>query len=131
MTITYSLTDPIAPDDVQRLFKQTRWAHNRSVDGIREMLGSSLTVGAWYDGALVGFARAITDDLYRAFIEDVVVDEALRGQGIGRGLMEHLLRRLEHVEEVILSCEDHLLPFYRQFGFRHVTHQFMNLWRGI
>jgi predicted GNAT family N-acyltransferase len=129
-SITYSLTRPVQAADVQQLFHQTAWAAARSLDGIQALLERSVCIGAWQGDQLVGFARAVTDDIYRAFIEDVVVDETLRGQGIGRELVGQLLARLDHVEEIILSCEEHLVPYYEQAGFRRATHQFLNIWRG-
>jgi GNAT superfamily N-acetyltransferase len=131
MTVDYSFTKPIPSEALRALYAQTGWAANRPVEAIRQMLENTVVyLGAWQGDRLIGFARAITDDRYRAFIEDVIVDEALRGQGIGAAMMQVLMERLAHVEEVILSCEDHLIPFYERFGFERVSHQFMNIWRG-
>ncbi|HVO69924.1 MAG TPA: GNAT family N-acetyltransferase [Aggregatilineaceae bacterium] len=129
-SITYSLARPFPAADVQKLFRQTAWAATRSLDGVQAVLDRSVCVGAWQADRLVGFARTVTDDLYRAFIEDVIVDEALRGQGIGSELVGRLLVRLDHVEEIVLSCEEHLAPFYEHMGFRRVTHPFLNIWKG-
>jgi len=74
-------------------------------------------VGAWSDGRLVGFARAITDGVFRSFIEDVVVEESLRGKGVGRRLVRELLALLPDVELVALDCPSELVPFYARLGF--------------
>jgi GNAT superfamily N-acetyltransferase len=79
---------------------------------------------------LIGFARAVTDDLFRAYIEDVIVDEAYRGQGIGGEITRRLLERLAHVEEIALNCEDHLIPFYERFGFERFPMTHMHIWMG-
>jgi predicted GNAT family N-acyltransferase len=94
------------------------------------MLAGSLCVGAWQDGRLVGFARVITDGVYRALLEDVVVDETLRGQGIGQALVERMLERLTHVQQILLVCGEHLIPFYAPFGFQLMTMPVMQLWKG-
>ncbi len=120
----------LVPGDVARRLHQTAWAATRPPHTIQAMIDGAVCVGAWHDGHLIGFARAITDDVYRAFIEDVVVDETWRGHGTGGELVRQLLTRLDHVEEIILSCEDTLVPYYERFGFRRVTHQFMNIWKG-
>jgi predicted GNAT family N-acyltransferase len=129
--VTYSFDRPIPPVALQALYRQTGWAANRSVEDIERMLaGTIVALGAWQGDRLVGFARAVTDDRFRAYIEDVVIAEEFRGHGLGAEMMAVLMERLAHVEEVILSCEDHLIPFYERFGFGRVTHQFMNIWRG-
>lgn len=129
--VIFSFDRPIPPAALQALYAQTGWAANRTIEDIEKMLtGTIVALGAWEGDQLVGFARAVTDDRFRAFIEDVVVAESLRGYGLGAALMEALMARLAHVEEVILSCEDHLIPFYERFGFQRVSHQFMNIWRG-
>ncbi len=129
-TVEYSFDRPLAPDDVQRLLNETSWAANRPLSDIQTMLDGSLCVGAWLDGRLVGFARAVTDGVYRALLEDVVVDESLRGQGIGGALVEQMLERLAPVQQVLLVCGDHLVPFYSAFGFSLMTLPVMQLWKG-
>jgi predicted GNAT family N-acyltransferase len=112
------------------LLNQTSWAANRPLPDLQTMLDGSLWVGAWLDGRLVGFARVVTDGIYRALLEDVVVDETLRGQGIGQALVRHMLDRLAPVQQVLLVCGDHLVPFYSQHGFSLMTMPVMQLWKG-
>ena len=115
----YSFTEPINPEDLQSLFQQTDWARRRSPLDIQQMLDrSQLTLGVWDDDCLIGFARVVTDDLYRAWIEDVVVDHAYRKQGIASLMLEKLLKRLEHIELVMLDCVPEWAAFYAKFGFQ-------------
>lgn len=131
MTIQYKSHTRPAPADVLRLLHQTTWAKNRTLAPVAAMIERSLCVSATTaDGRLVGFARALTDGHYRAFIEDVVVDEAHRGQGIGRGLVETLLAELTTIEEIILACSDENISFYERFGFAGSTGNYMHIWRG-
>jgi phosphinothricin acetyltransferase len=53
------------------------------------------------------------------WIEEVVVDEAFRGQGIGRSLMEVLLKLAEekNIKQVKLTSTNIALPLYEKFGF--------------
>lgn len=116
--ISYSSARPVGGEELQRLFRQTSWASGRSIPDNERMLSRTpIQVGAWRDYRLVGFARSVTDDTYRALIDDVVVDQDLRGQGIGAGLVRHLLHRLQGVAEVLLSCSEDVAPFYQIFGF--------------
>ena len=127
----YEFTINIYEGDLQRLFAQTDWVANRSPDAIRTILDKTLVcLGVWEGDHLIGFGRAVTDDLFRALIEDVVVDQAYRQQGIGAEIMRRLLERLDHVEEIVLNCEDHLIPFYERLGFRRTGMTYMNIWKG-
>jgi GNAT superfamily N-acetyltransferase len=68
---------------------------------------------------LVGFARALTDRRYRAYVYDVIVAPDWQGRGLGRVLMDALLAhpRLAAVEMIELSCQREMVPFYRRWGF--------------
>lgn len=114
----YSLGEPINPEDLHRLLQQTDWAQARDPLDIQYMLDHShLTLGVWDEERLIAFARVITDDRYRALIDDVVVDGDYRGRGIASHMLDTLLKRLEHVEQVMLDCDLELMPFYAKFGF--------------
>ncbi|HIE28049.1 TPA: N-acetyltransferase [Candidatus Poribacteria bacterium] len=118
MNINYSFERPLAPQDVRRLLKQTGWAGKRDISGIETMLENSfLTIGAWDDERLIGFARVLSDGVYRALIDDLVVDESYRGKGIGTEIMKHLLARLEQVEEIFLRTGKEMILFYERLGF--------------
>jgi GNAT superfamily N-acetyltransferase len=106
--IIFSLERAIPVAALQRLLDQTSWAQNRSAEQLETMLKHSLRVGAWNGNELIGFARAL--------IDDVVVDAAWRGKGIGAGLAQTLARRLDGVEEVMLFCDEDVVPFYERFG---------------
>ena len=53
-------------------------------------------------------------------IEDVVVDSAYRGLGLGRVLVEHATNhaKMKGCYKVILNCADYNLGFYEKIGFR-------------
>ncbi|MBL8130897.1 MAG: GNAT family N-acetyltransferase [Anaerolineae bacterium] len=124
-------TKDLVPADVARLFAQTGWTRTRTEEQISQMLIATPLVLAAFDGdRLIGIARVLTDDLFRAYVEDVIVDESCRGRGIGKQIMEALMERLAHVEEITFNCEEHLIPFYEQFGFERFSMTFMHIWRG-
>ena len=115
----YSFGEPINPEDLHRLFQQTDWANARGPLDIQQMLDHShLTLGVWDEERLIAFARVITDDRYRALIDDVVVDSDYRHRGIASRMLDKLLKRLEHIEQVMLDCDSELASFYAMFGFR-------------
>ena len=72
----YSFDRRIEPKQLMGLLRQAGWANQRSIEGVRRMLeGTSLTLGAWEGDRLVGFARAMTDGIYRALIDDVPLEK--------------------------------------------------------
>ena len=115
----YSFTEPVNPEDLQSLFRQTDWAQRRTPLDIQQMLDrSQLTLGVWDDERLIGFVRVVTDDIYRAWIEDLVVDRSYRKQGIASAMLGKLLKRLEHIELIMLDSIPPQQAFYARFGFR-------------
>ena len=124
----YSFDRQIEPEQLQDLLRQTGWANRRSLEGIQKMLkGTLLTLGAWDGDRLVGFVRVITDGIYRALIDDVVVEESKRGTGIGSELMRRVTERLAEVEEVFLRCGEGVVPFYERHRFERSNGVIMDL----
>ena len=97
--IDYSFDYPISPQDLQQLFQETDWANNRNLNDIKKMLnGSSIVIGAWSNGQLIGFARVITDNVFRALIDDVIIHPIKRGKGVGSNLIQKLIDRLTELK---------------------------------
>ncbi len=63
------------------LYQATGW--RAQPNRVNAVLGSSPAVGAWYEDKLVGFARAVTEGIPRAYVEAVVVCPDMRVTGIG------------------------------------------------
>jgi GNAT superfamily N-acetyltransferase len=53
--------------------------------------GSARVVGLYHEGALVGFARAISDGATLAYLADVYVLPAYRGRGLGLELVREIV----------------------------------------
>ncbi|XP_020204511.1 serotonin N-acetyltransferase 2, chloroplastic [Cajanus cajan] len=67
----------------------------------------------------VAFARATGDGVFNAIIWDVVVDPSFQGIGLGKALIERLLRELlsKGISNIALYSEPRVLGFYRPLGF--------------
>lgn len=118
-SITYRDGGPLDLDQLRRLLDQTPWARGRSRDGLTRMLANTpFTFSAWDGTQLVGFARVLTDGVYRATLWDVVVDGSYQGRGVGDGLMASILAHpvLARVEKFWLNTRDKH-AFYERFGF--------------
>ncbi|MFM9276906.1 GNAT family N-acetyltransferase [Paenibacillus jiagnxiensis] len=114
---------PIEASYIVQLYKHGGWWPNRQVQDIAKVLNLGLAVGAWDDERLVGFARAVSDGIFRAYIEDVVVHEDYRRSGIGQKLLSKLMNELSDIETVSLFCEPSLVPLYEKTHFKKSNSQ--------
>ena len=79
----------------------------------------------WEEEKLVGMASLATYKVisgYKGMVEDVVVSETFRGKGIGRKLMEMLIKEGQrlHLSEILLFSGHHRKPaiaLYTSLGF--------------
>lgn len=67
-------------------------------------------------GPIVGCVRLIeADDPNTLILEDVLVDEAHRGKGLGKALLEAAMSARGGT--LYLSCHEDVIGFYERFGF--------------
>ncbi|HEY8186198.1 MAG TPA: GNAT family N-acetyltransferase [Pyrinomonadaceae bacterium] len=86
----------ITPEDyeiVRQFLAEAGWQHRvSSREQFRRMIeNTDRTVVAWDDSRIVGFARALCDEVSNGYISMVAVAEERRGQGIGRRLVASLM----------------------------------------
>jgi len=77
----------IPPEGVLELYRAEGWWPERTAEQVRAVLSSAPAVGAWHGQDLIGFARAVTDGILRAYVEDVIVSPDWRGMGVGQALL--------------------------------------------
>ncbi len=119
-----SYTDrPFKAIELIKLYRHMEWWEERKEGDIQEMLERSVSVGAWIDDELIGFARAISDDTFRAYIEDVMIHKDYQNLGIGTKLISHLVESLSHIDTISLFCEESFLPFYEGNQFKYSKKQ--------
>lgn len=68
---------------------------------------------------LIGMARATSDHAFNATIWDVLVDPQYQGQGLGKALIEKLIRALlqRDIGNITLFADSQVVEFYRNLGF--------------
>jgi ribosomal protein S18 acetylase RimI-like enzyme len=111
--------------DVRRLYDGAGWWPKWDVADIQRAIDATIGVGAWDGERLVGFSRALSDGVHRAYIEDVVIDPDYRGQGIGEKLVALLVEQLNDVHITSLFCEPVRVGFYSRNGFHASQTQVM------
>ena len=115
-------TDPIDWEALGDLYEEVglvaQFGKKRDLEKIRQAFQNSYkVVTAWKDGKLVGAGRLISDGLCYGTVYDVGVLVSCRREGVGKGIMEALLKGHEHLLVYLTSTfgnED----FYRKLGFK-------------
>ncbi len=118
--------DKIDVQDVERLLRTTYWAENRPLETIKKSMQNSACFGVvTEDGKLVGFARVISDYATSYYLCDVVVDEKMRGLGLGKALVSHIASSPDFSElrGILITRDAHGL--YARFGFEVLNDRVM------
>ena len=113
-------TDPsrLDHDAVYKFLSNTYWGRQRPRPVFDKAMKHSLCFGVYKKREQVGFARVITDYATYAYLADVYVEEAHRGQGLGRWLVKSILAHPELVPMrrwALITKDAHKL--YRGCGF--------------
>lgn len=116
---------PIKANELMNLYRNIGWWEERKEQDIDKMLRQEVSVGAWNGDVLIGFARAVSDGRFRAYIEDVVIHKEFQKLGIGTKVVSGLLEELSHIDVISLFCEADLIPFYEKINFTYSKSQFV------
>ena len=89
------------------------------LETVERDLRNSLCFGLYHRGAQVGLARVISDYATFAYLCDVYILEDYRGKGLGKWLMDYVMRhpQLQNLRRFSLATRD-AHDLYRRFGFR-------------
>ena len=104
-------------DRIHAMLIKSYWAQARSRETIEKAIQHSVCFGAYVEGVQVGFARCVTDYATIFWLCDVIVDEAYRGRGIGKALMEAVssCEELQGLSGILMTRDAHGL--YAKHGF--------------
>ena len=107
------------------LNRNTFWAKNRRIKDLKKCLAKSdVIVSIWLDNEIVGFGRALSDEVYRGVLWDVVIDQNHQGNGYGKIIVNALLdsKKIKNVKKIYLMTTNKKL-FYSQLEFKEVISQ--------
>lgn len=117
---------------VHRFLSRSYWAQDIPVEVVARSIEGSLCFSVLRQNNQVGFARVITDGATFAYLADVFIDEAFRGLGLSKWLMETIVTHpsLTGLRRFLLVTRD-AHGLYEQFGFTPIVHpeNFMSIHR--
>ncbi|WP_418302906.1 GNAT family N-acetyltransferase [Lysinibacillus fusiformis] len=116
---------PIKGTELMMLYKDAGWWEERKEKDIENMLKQDISIGVWIEDNLIGFARAVSDGKFRAYIEDVVIHNEFQKTGIGTKLVSKLLDELSHIDVISLFCGEELISFYEKNNFKFSKSQYV------
>jgi GNAT superfamily N-acetyltransferase len=109
--------------ELEELCDAVGWAR-RPIRKVKKAIDCSfLVVSVWeVRGSrrrLVGFARATSDHAFNATVWDVVIHPSWQSKGLGKGLMEYMIRKLRSadISNITLFADPQVVDFYRRLGF--------------
>lgn len=110
----------IQASEVWELLRPVYWAHKRSPEIVAANLDSALlNLGFYTGGALGAYCRVSRVHPGTCWLYDVVVDPRLRGQGLGKRLLEEMLARVSD-ERIFLDTRD-AMSLYARYGWVEVN----------
>ena len=125
-TLTPAILTPALQEQIRELFKQLN-SELRQLEATRVLAAANppILLACLEGDQLIAMGTVCFYDVIsgrKAWIEDVVVDEAARGQGLGRRIMEKLIEIAKEREagEVLLFTGHHRTPainLYKSMGF--------------
>ena len=120
------LVKSVNKEEFIRLYREAGWWSEEYTDTsfIDHIVADSFLFAAVFDdtGRLTGMGRALSDGCSDAYIQDVVVLKACRGQGIGKAIINFLVGELKksNVDWIGLIGEPGTKQFYESLGFKEM-----------
>ncbi|CAH1658921.1 GNAT family N-acetyltransferase [Chelatococcus asaccharovorans] len=116
--------DRLDLDRVHRfLAEESYWARGVPRDCVARSIEGAMSLGLYCAGEQVGFARLVTDCTRLAYLMDVFIDGAHRGQGLGSWLAQAIQTHpdLAGVTRWMLTTVD-AHAVYERAGWRPLAH---------
>ena len=119
----YFITDEKESIDLlatKEMLNRTHWAKERDLATIKKTIKYSLCFSVFHHDRQIGFGRVISDFTTYAMFFDVIIEESLRGKGLGSWLFESMTNHpsIKGLKQVLWTSFAEGL--YKKHGFRSV-----------
>ena len=104
-------------DFVSRLLAETYWGHYRPRTIIEQLIQNSLCFSLFSGQKQIGFARVVTDYTAFSWIDDLVIEDAYRSQGLGEWLLDCILKHPSISQTQFVLQTRSAYRLYEKFGF--------------
>lgn len=122
MNITYKENGQYSIDQITSLYLDVKWfAYTDQPEVLSQIIEKSLyNVGAFYEDELVGLIRVVGDGISIIYIQDILVKEKYQRLGIGRELLQSVLKKYGHVRQIVLMTEntEKTINYYHSNGMK-------------
>ncbi len=114
------------PEEIIILYKDAGWwkpEYSKDTSFIDRILKNTYCfAGAFQNDKMIGMGRGISDGCSDAYIQDVVVLEKYRGQGIGGKIIRKIVEEMQSdgIDWIALVAEPGTEKFYMELGFRRM-----------
>ena len=101
---TYEIIDSCEKIDFQKVSDLLRYYGLSDLDSDTQrqvFQNSYVTIFVKKDGELIGVGRAISDGISQGAIYNIAVKDAYRGKGIGKRIVDEILKRLSGCNVII------------------------------
>ncbi len=106
-------------EEARRLLSENGWKHRVSDASLFSQLvsNSQRAIVAVEGATVIGFARAICDELSNGYLSMVVVAPDHRRRGVGRALVRAVMGENPQITWVLRAGRPEELPFFERLGF--------------
>ncbi|MDD4494282.1 MAG: GNAT family N-acetyltransferase [Eubacteriales bacterium] len=119
MNLSYHENTSISAKQIAELRRSVGWPGMESCY-TNPLMTSYYHIACYDDDRLVGYVDTVSNGLTDAYIQDLTVDPAYQGKGIGKELMNRIIAKLKENKIFMISViygNAELAPFYERFGF--------------
>ncbi len=115
--------------ELSELYRKAPLGEKSPTDLITVFSNSMFKCFVYAEADLVGVGRALADGLDCSYIADVAVHPDYQGMGLGKAIIERLVKLSDGHKKIILYANPGTEGFYNSLGF-HRMNTAMAIWRN-
>ena len=118
MEIEIKETRDIPQDQLIEIYTLNQWSSAQKPELLQKALINSHTlISAWVGGKMIGIANAISDGYLVVYYPHMLVHPDYQGKGVGRKIMEAMLKKYINYHQQMLTADGKAIQFYERCGF--------------